>query len=277
MTSSKKFKIVFLNQMAGPLFRELAQDLARIWSPSILYTGHPHTSLLDDSKFLFIKQAPVYNRKNNIYRLYSWSCYFLGALKVVHGQSGSSLLFIVSNPPFLGLLGLFFKITRKQKYVILVYEVYPELLLSLRRLKGGVLSMVWNYLNRHVYQNAEIVMTIGEYMADNLERKFDTSKTSAKKVIVIPNWVDTNKIKPIRKENNWFARKYNLVEKLTVLYSGNMGNTHNIEIILDVAKQLSQNREIHFLFIGEGAKWDLIKNEIKDDHLTNVTLLPFQD
>ncbi len=187
------------------------------------------------------------------------------------------MLFFVSNPPFLSLIGYFLKKLRRQRYVVLVYDIHPDLLIRLGRLKEtGLIARLWHRMNRIVYENAEIVFTLGDYMAANLESKFDVSKTKAGKVIVIPPWVDTDFIKPIPKSENWFAKKYDQVEKLTILYSGNLGATHNIESIIEMAKKLKDKEDIHFLIIGEGAKWQLVEKAIEQDKLDNITLLPFQ-
>ena len=262
--------------MAGPLFRELAEDLAYCWPPSLLYTGHSHTAAHSGSQFLTIKEAPGYNRSNNFTRVISWFHYFFKTFFIIYSHPGNALLFIVSNPPFLGLVGLFFKLIRKQKYVILVYDIYPDLLIDMQSLKKGILSKVWDYLNRVVYQNSDMVVTIGRDMASNLGKKFNVLHSNAGKVIYIPNWADINKIKPISKKENWFAQKHGQVNKITVLYSGNMGNTHDIESILYASGQLSDNKEINFLFIGEGQKWRLVQKTIKKNNLSNITLLPFQ-
>ena len=58
-------KIVFLNQMAGPLFRELAEDLAEHWSPSVLYTGHTDTIKRGNTSHLSILATPEYQRDND--------------------------------------------------------------------------------------------------------------------------------------------------------------------------------------------------------------------
>ncbi len=34
------------------------------------------------------------------------------------------------------------------------------------------------------------------------------------------------------KDNNWFAKEHNLVNKFTVLYSGDMGRCHDMELVL---------------------------------------------
>ena len=54
MRKTKVTRLIMLNQMAGPLFRELAEDLAPLYEDGcLLMTGHPdtlHYPLLDKSK-----------------------------------------------------------------------------------------------------------------------------------------------------------------------------------------------------------------------------------
>lgn len=269
-------RIVFLNQMAGPLFRELVEDLARAWPPCLLYTGHRDTIKHGGSSWLHIEAAPGYDRRGNISRLISWLSYFFLSIKIVWSQPRNSLLFIVSNPPFLGLAGAFFKGLRKQPYAILVYDIYPDILLRLRRLKSHSLARCWHLVNRLVYRHANMVFTIGHDMAYRLEQKLHTSKADTKEIICIPLWADVETLRPIAKDENWFALQYGLQLKTTVLYSGNMGHSHDIETILEAAMHLAVEKGIFFVFIGEGAKWSLVERTIKDSRLENVLLLPFQ-
>lgn len=276
MNSSRRAKIIFINQMAGPLFRELAEDLAEKWSPAILFTGHPDTLQHRGNNFLAIKAGPKYNRTSNFSRLISWVHFFFRTLWFVGTQSKDSFLLIVSNPPFLGLLGMFYKKIRGQKYAVLVYDIYPDMLINLGQLQKGIFTDFWDYLNRVIYRNASVVFTIGNDMTKRLEAKLVAEKTPGKKIVYVPCWADLNFINPLPKEKNWFAKQHGQLDKTTVLYSGNMGNAHDIESILEAAVLLVGEPDIHFLFIGEGAKWDIVEKFVRDYQLTNVTLLPFQ-
>jgi len=267
-------KILFLNQMAGPLFRELAEDMAEEFGPAVLYTGHPDAISVGGKKGLTIEPAPQYDRKNLLTRLFSWIHYFFKAFVKIYHYSPDATLFVVSNPPFLGLAGVLFKKLRQQKCVILVYDVYPDLLVGIGRIKKGIMTRTWDYLNRIIYRNADCVITIGHDMVARLETKIDF--VPSVKPICIPPWVDVEFVKTIPKVQNWFAQEHDLVEKTVVLYSGNMGHSHDIEFILEAAKRLSDESGIQFVFIGEGAKWVLVKETIDRFNLNNITLVPFQ-
>ena len=56
--ASKSFlatKIGFINQVSGRLFIDLIEDLSKIYSPSILYTGNTQGEIRDELKeYLFI-------------------------------------------------------------------------------------------------------------------------------------------------------------------------------------------------------------------------------
>ena len=273
----KSPKIIFLNQMSGKLFRELAEDLAQKFSPSIMFTGQADSLKAKKCENLKIIPAPKYKRTSTILRLLTWLQYYLYVIIRTLFFPRTSLLFLVSNPPFLGLLGLTFKLLRRQKYVILVYDIYPDVLIKFGKLKPkGLITRIWRSMNRVVYQNAEAIFTIGEYMAKNVKNACDSSKTAAGKVISIQNWADVDWIKPVNKTDNPFAIEHNQTDKLTVLYSGNLGATHDIETLLEAALGLKNDPSIHFMFIGEGAKWPVVIDFQNQYKLNNLTILPFQ-
>jgi glycosyltransferase involved in cell wall biosynthesis len=93
---------------------------------------------------------------------------------------------------------------------------------------------------------------------------------------VVPTWVDSNKIRPIEKDNNIFAIKHNQLNKITVLYSGNMGASHDMKSILAAARSMRHREDIHFMLIGAGAQFGWIESEVAEQMDPNVTVFPLQ-
>ncbi|HRV93787.1 MAG TPA: glycosyltransferase family 4 protein [Anaerolineae bacterium] len=271
-----KPSLLILNQMAGPLTWELAEDLETALGPVALLTGHPDT-LAKTHAAVRLYRAPAYQREGYLHRVLSWLAYMIRAFIWLLGQPKETPLLLFSNPPMLCWLGYLMHRLRGQTYSVMVHDIYPDVLL-----RAGLLSeahpliKLWRGLNRRAYEHAKVVMTLGECMAENLAQQFDPTQTAAGKVEVIYPWVDTEQIKPIPKADNWFAQKYNQVDKLTVMYSGNMGLAHDIETMLAAAEQLQGAPKIHFMFIGAGPKWALVEETIREKRLTNITLLPWQ-
>ena len=270
-------KLLILNQMAGPMTWEFAEDAGTVLGSVALLTGHPDTLAKNSTTSLHIHPAPAYCRGSFPRRVFSWLAYCLKAFFWLLQWPKEIPLLIFSNPPILCWLAYLMQILRGQHYAVMVHDIYPDVLIRLQRFsESDLLIRAWRALNRHAYQNARVVMTMGEFMAANLEKQFDSTKTSAGKVEIIYPWVDTDKIRPMPKEENWFAQKYNQVGKLTVMYSGNMGLGHDIETMLEVAKQLKNYIDISFMFIGTGPKWIIVEKAIHDENLSNVILLPWQ-
>jgi glycosyltransferase involved in cell wall biosynthesis len=115
------------------------------------------------------------------------------------------------------------------------------------------------------------VFTLGQHLVDAI------AKYMIQPVVIIPNWVNSEFVKPMDKKDNTFAIKHGLTEKLVVMYSGNLGLTHDIESIVETADCLKDNHKVHFVIIGEGAKKTKIEQLVKDKGLGNVLMLPYQD
>jgi len=273
-----KYKIGFSNQSTGLLFKDLVEDLGKEHFPSILYTGNNFEKLPASFKEkLNVDVLNPYIRTSNFARLFSGLKY-LTSLFIKILSNKFQLFFIVSNPPFIGLLALLFKKFSNQRYVILVYDIYPDILISLDKiLEKNLIVRIWRKINRKIYEESDAVITIGNVMKKELENHFDPKKTLMGEVISIPNCADPKSIMPIPKENNNFSKKYNQIDKLTVMYSGNFGNSHSFKMILDTAKKLKNDKFINFFLIGEGAQKSNINARIITEKLSNVVSLPWQN
>jgi len=269
--------LLILNQMAGPMTWELAEDLGELLGSLSLLTGHPDTLAKGGNQRVKIYSAPAYQRGSFWRRSASWGGYVIRAFFWLLKMPATTPLLLFSNPPILPWLGWLVKKLRGQPYAVMVHDIYPEVLTRLGALSARhPLLGLWRRLNRLAYENAQVVMTLGEAMAANLERQFDSRRTPAGRVEVIYPWADGEKIKPLPKEENWFARQHGQLGKLTVMYSGNMGLGHDIETMLEAAQSLQAEADIHFMFIGAGPKWASVERLTRERGLRNISLLPWQ-
>ena len=270
--------IKLFNQMAGPLFRELSIEIAKDNEGStVLFTGHPSTvGYEDQNSGLKIKSMPRYNRKSILTRIYSWVKYtFLASYAILKMDRHQTALF-TSNPPILIISASIARILGR-KYHFLIYDVYPDILISLGVVgRYNILVLIWKIFNKFALEGAQGVYTISEKMADSIELQFISSKTHKRKVNVVPLWVDTQKFRPLCKQDNEFVKTHNLENKFIVLYSGNMGISHDFAGLLEAAKLLKNELNVVFVFIGDGAKKDEIVRYISDNQLNNTLTLPFQ-
>jgi glycosyltransferase involved in cell wall biosynthesis len=263
--------------MAGPLTWELAEDMGAALGSVALLTGHPDTLAKGDQPQLRLFRAAPYKRGSYPVRILAWLHYMLQAFFWLWRWPRSTPLLLFSNPPCLPWLGLAMRVLRGQHYSVMVHDIYPDVLTRLVGVpEQHPVVHLWRWLNRLAYERAEVVMTLGEHMAATLAQQFNPARTPAGAIKVIYPWADTEAIRPIPKAENPFAQQHGQVDKLTVMYSGNMGLGHDIETMLAAAVQLQSEPGIHFMFIGAGPKWQLVADTISEHQLANVTLLPWQ-
>lgn len=185
-----------------------------------------------------------------------------------------NVFLLTSAPPFLPIAGYLANLCFRVSYVCLLYDLYPDIAIELGVVsRNHPLTGFWRELNRKIWRKSKGIVVLSP---DMKERIIAICPEVADKVSVIHSWGDPELIVPMAKENNWFAKKHNLVNKFTVLYSGNMGRCHDIDTILETAKQL-QDEPIQFVCIGDGAKRERLIQEVNQLGLTNFLFLPYQD
>ena len=256
--------IIFLNQDSGQLFADVVNAFARAGHQCTLLSTSKYNIQLEPSvKFV---ESVTYDRTSTIKRLFTWLKYTWQAYRYVK-QHPDEELFIVSNPP----LTMFLPLRLKRDYSLLIYDIYPDAIVSVGMLKeSNPFIRWWKEKNIKIYKGAKAVYTLSNNMANSLGRYCDIDK-----IKVIPNWADTSMMKPIKHADNQFLRENNLQDKFIVLYSGNMGMTHKIESLIEVATLLKENKDIFFLIIGMGAKKPTIENMVKERNLNNCKVMPY--
>jgi glycosyltransferase involved in cell wall biosynthesis len=199
---------------------------------------------------------------------------FRAALHLLRARNRNNVLLVTTAPPFLPLLGYLAYLMFRIPYICILYDLYPDIAIALGVLsKRHWLARLWRNLNQKIWRNAQAIVVLSPAMK---EQVLASCPEIGEKVSVIHSWSDPDWIVPIAKQENWFAWKYNLVTKFTVLYSGNLGRCHDMNTILEAAKVL-QDEPIQFVCIGSGAKRDNLIEEVKQLGLNNFLFLPYQD
>ncbi|YAF95683.1 MAG: glycosyltransferase family 4 protein [Nodularia sp. CChRGM 3473] len=196
------------------------------------------------------------------------------ALYLLRAARRNNLMLVTTAPPFLPVIGYLANILFRLPYVCILYDLYPDIAIALGVVsKRSWLVRMWRAINRRVWLNAKSIIVLSPAMKQQV---IASCPQVAHKISVIHSWANPELIVPIAKKENWFAWKYNLVNKFTVLYSGNMGRCHDIDTILEAAKEL-KDEPIQFVCIGGGAKRDQLIREVEQLRLENFTFLPYQD
>lgn len=260
-------KIVFINQGFNYLTIDILNEFAKNYNDISVITGSIRVQDIPLSEKVNVKKIIRYNKKSLFSKIITWliatiQIYFLLLFKYRNHE-----LFFISIPPFAYLLTSILK----NKYSLLIWDVYPDTLKSYNISENNLLYRFWQRLNKKIFPNAHRLYTIGNRMADLISKYVEKNK-----IIIVPLWTGLTKIKPIPKKENNFAIEHSVENKFVVQYSGNIGYTHNLEVLIEVAKELKSETRIEFLIIGRGKRLQDIKDLIKNYKLQNCTVLPFQ-
>ena len=263
-------RILFISQALNQSYFDMVCDALGEDVMIDLITG---SNIKPKRKNTKVLSSPPHNPISLKSRLICWKSHFLYVLKLVkNNKKKYDLIFATSNPPINSYIGLLLKRKYKCPFIYMNWDIYPQVIRkTISNPLTNFICMLWSKWNRLNYPHIDRIITLGNIMAENI--RHDNKKV---KLTVIPLPVDTDLLKPLKKNENQFAINQQLDNKFVVLYSGKMGRGHNIEIILEAAKFLKGTDDIKFVFIGNGEKVALIKEFLRNENINNVLLLPLQ-
>ena len=286
-----RFKLSIITQFyppdfaaTGQLIQELATQLEQQGIQVHIFTGQPgyafNTNVapaLEATNNLLIRRSRTSRICPNRIRGKALNCLLFclrAGLHLLKSRWRGDVLLLTSAPPFLPVLGYLANVCFGLPYVCLIYDLYPEVVTELKVLPAQHwLIKLWNAINGKVWERAQSIIVLSSTMK---ERVIAKHPQVADKISVIHNWANPQLIKPIPKQDNWFALEHCLTQKFTVLYSGNLGRAHDADTILETAKLLEDD-PIQFVFIGNGAKHSGCLEKTRKLGLRNCVFLPYQD
>ena len=261
-------RLIVLNQTSNPAFDDWLQALSAEVGTVELWTGNrPPTA---DGPVI-VRRGPAYNRASAASRLRAWLAFTLWTAWRLLWRREAAALIVVTNPPFTPLAAWLLSRLRQYPYALLEWDIYPDILQPMGLLKEShPLYRFWRGLHGRALRDAAAVVTLGDEMAEVLRA------TAAVPVTVVPNWVDTQWLRPQPRNDNPFVQAHGLQDKFVILYSGNLGATHAIETIIATAELLRGEARFQFVIIGEGSKRPLAATAVTEGRTPNLLLLPYQ-
>lgn len=182
--------------------------------------------------------------------------------------------FIDSTPPIQGLKLPIVRLFRKKPMVYNAQDLFPETLSGTGLAKsGGMLWKIGMWVSNVTFRNSDKIIAISE----DVKRCIVARGVPEDKIEVVYNWVDENAITPVKDEENDLFEEFGISrDKFRVVYAGNLGNAQNIEIIVNAARRLKENKQIEFIVFGTGGLEDEIKATKAKEQLDNLKILPLQ-
>lgn len=303
MTEKKKLLIYahyYHPDMAstGQILRELAEGLRERFEvtvictvPSYLGTVAPEyrTQKVYHEQIGGVQvirvRVPQFNKTSKGSRVKNILAYFFRAMGASKTLRGIDYVLCVSQPPVLGgMLGVWAKRKLGAKLIYQIQDFNPEQILAVGYSKNPLLTGAMMALDKRTCRNSDLVVTVGRDLLETLQRRFDG--TLPCRAVVIHNWVDEQKIRPLPPDDAHvaaFKRRYGLEGKFVIMYSGNIGLYYDLENLMPVMEKFGpgtragDGREVVFAFVGAGSMLKKLRDYKEKHHMDNVVFAPYQN
>jgi len=173
--------------------------------------------------------------------------------------------FIVWYSPtiFFGPLIWYLKrISNCDSYLVL-RDIFPEWAHDLGLIHKGLTYSFFKLIANFQYSVAD---TIGVQTQSNLSYLSNWAKRPNRQLEVLNNW--QTPCKNIGTSIN--VSNTPLAKRKIFSYIGNMGIAQGMDIFIDLAESLKNNKDLGFLFVGRGSEVFRLKDRIKELSLSNI-------
>ena len=230
-------------------------------------------------------RVPAFIKSNKISRIKNIVVYFFGALGATLKIGKQDYVLTVSQPPILGgVLGLCGKWLKHAKMIYCIQDFNPEQTMAMGYVNSKLITGMLLFLDKFSSKRSDLVITVGRDLVETLKLRFHNRNVPNH--MMINNWIDEAKIYPLSEDNKKviaFRNEYNLTGKFVIMYSGNIGLYYDLENLMKVIEKFkpgtrtANNKEVMFVFVGSGTILDKLVFYSKNNHMSNVIFIPYQD
>jgi len=212
-------------------------------------------------------------RGSFIKRFYYYLTYFFSSISQALKISKPDVVYAVSTPLTVGLLGYIISRLRGVPFVFEVTDLWPDAAVACGVVKNKGLIKLADWLAMFCYRTSAHIIGLGRCMCESIVAKgIDKDKVS-----LITNGVDFSLFN--NRELNDLRRleirtRYGFGDRFVAMYIGAHGAYNALDTIIDTALILKDDSRFLFVFIGDGDEKPNLQKRVADDHLSNVIFLP---
>lgn len=185
----------------------------------------------------------------------------------------------VHIPPLtLGKIAQKAKKTFHAKYILNVHDIFPQNAVDLNILQvkkipfsRNILKVFFELMERRVYGGADHIAVPSEGHKKFLVEK---RKIAVEKISVVYHWTDFHPFETAVATGT-YRKKFGISEESFVfLFGGVLGPAQGIDFVLSVAQKI-QEKNIVFLFVGDGTEKKSLQEKVKELGLVNILFTDF--
>ncbi|MFH2035626.1 MAG: glycosyltransferase family 4 protein [Candidatus Zixiibacteriota bacterium] len=179
-------------------------------------------------------------------------------------------LVLASTPPVTSAgLGFLLSKLRRTKFVLEIRDLQPESGEQFGNLKKSIFTETIRRVMKFIYKQADQIVCVTE----GIEKAIRQIQPMNGNLTTIKSGVGNDFI---NSHSNGIRKKHGWEGKFLILFSGTLGWVRPLESIVETARILSDNKQYHFVFVGDGQKKDSLKKLVEQYNLNNVSFVGLQ-
>ncbi|QDT71963.1 glycosyltransferase family 4 protein [Lacipirellula limnantheis] len=186
---------------------------------------------------------------------------------------GLSTILVSTSPPMAGAAALWIRCFRRVPIKFWVMDLSVDQMIEAGLAKpNAITTRLLRSVYRWTLQNSQDVVALDRFMVQRIADSYGVDRG----VHILPPWPHEDHLDRVAHADNPFRQRHHLHDKFVFMYSGNMGIGHPIGVLLEAAREMADDPQVMFVFIGDGHRRAEVEREIAERCPGNLMLLPYQ-
>ena len=285
---SKRLNILYMSHYFPPEVNAPAlrvSEMASRWADSghdvTILTGfpnHPSGIIPDEykgmkrlvTKYKNLKVVRTYQyaapNKGFVKRIMNYLSFMFSSILLGTSKVGKPDIVIATSPQFfVAVAGYIMSRIKRCKYVFEIRDVWPEEIVAVGAIKNKAIIKSLEAIEMFLYHKADLLVAVAQGTIDLLSER----GIPKEKMVLYPNGVNIEHFQNAPDATK-LRKELGIDDKFVVSYVGTHGMAHRLEDLLETAKNLETHKDIHFLFVGDGAEKKKLVQMANEMNLKNV-------
>ena len=236
---------------------------------TIITSSHNKTNEIIDRQYEIVYSYSTKTiKKSNLYRLLNNLLFGITSFfKTLITIKKVDVVVTTSPPPLISIFGYAIAKCKNAKVVYDVRDIWPDVALEMESFKkGSIYEKIFSFIAKFMYKHSYLITTVSPRKVEKLKKYC----IDEKKVKYISNGFD-DELTHFEIDDK-VIEKYELKQKFTTVYIGNVGLAQNIDAFIELAACNEEDSNMQFLIFGDGVYKQKIETEIRERNLKNVKL-----
>ena len=187
----------------------------------------------------------------------------LRALSVYYKQTPPDVVFVsMPSPLFQAFVGVVIKARFGGRCVYWVQDLWPESLTLTLGIRNPILVRPLSWICGWLYRRADTILVQSAAFPERIER----FGVPTGKIAILPNTAPDTYM-PLDPKPNWDETKLMQAGRFKFVFAGNIGESQDIEGVVDAFSQIENKTDAHFYIIGSGRNLENVKKHVCDKGL----------